>query len=303
MIHFCTALAITLTAPTLLAQSSDGSAGKQHSGMQTRGDVQHSGVNASLEELMSAPVSLAPDAEARREAREDGETAKRPKGEIKDLVIDMESGKVTWAAVSVGGLIGIGNKVALIETSSLYPEMVDGERCFKLSMTEQEIKNLPEFDASRASKDLDSTVTALGGKARDGAYASKDEAKGEMEAATSRAPRHMLASKVVDCDLQATDDTFGSVSDGVMNTSNHTLTHLLVSRGGLAGLGDKIYIVPFEAVDVSMVEKEPALSVGRSVASLETCVVYEKPDEGFINDNDLSQATGSTSRMGTHDKK
>ncbi|MGV3774832.1 MAG: PRC-barrel domain-containing protein [Verrucomicrobiales bacterium] len=43
-------------------------------------------------------------------------------GEIKDLVMDLKSGKVTYAVLAVGGFLGIGEKLLAVPTSSLASE-------------------------------------------------------------------------------------------------------------------------------------------------------------------------------------
>jgi uncharacterized protein YrrD len=42
-------------------------------------------------------------------------------GEIKDLVVDLQSGKVAYATLAVGGFIGIGEKLIAVPTSALMP--------------------------------------------------------------------------------------------------------------------------------------------------------------------------------------
>lgn len=42
-------------------------------------------------------------------------------GEIKDLVIDLQSGKVAYAAIASGGFIGVGEKLVAVPLSALTP--------------------------------------------------------------------------------------------------------------------------------------------------------------------------------------
>jgi sporulation protein YlmC with PRC-barrel domain len=42
-------------------------------------------------------------------------------GEIKDLVLDLQSGKVAYATLAVGGFLGIGEKLIAVPTSALIP--------------------------------------------------------------------------------------------------------------------------------------------------------------------------------------
>lgn len=65
-------------------------------------------------------------------------------GKIKDIMLDVGSGRVAYAVLSSGGFLGIGDKLLAIPWSALT---LDTEhKCFILAMTADRVKNAPGFD-------------------------------------------------------------------------------------------------------------------------------------------------------------
>jgi sporulation protein YlmC with PRC-barrel domain len=68
-------------------------------------------------------------------------------GEINDLVIDAQSGKVRYAAVSVGGFLGIGDKMVAIPWQSFeHRRDEDGNMYFSLDTTKEKLEQAPGFN-------------------------------------------------------------------------------------------------------------------------------------------------------------
>lgn len=67
-------------------------------------------------------------------------------GEIQDIMIDVRSGRVAYAVLSFGGVLGIGNKLFAIPWDSLT---LDAERrCFVLDIARERLEHSPGFDKS-----------------------------------------------------------------------------------------------------------------------------------------------------------
>jgi sporulation protein YlmC with PRC-barrel domain len=65
-------------------------------------------------------------------------------GKIKDIMLDVRSGRVAYAVLSSGGFLGIGDKLLAIPWSALT---LDADRkCFLLDMPTESIRNAPGFD-------------------------------------------------------------------------------------------------------------------------------------------------------------
>jgi sporulation protein YlmC with PRC-barrel domain len=65
-------------------------------------------------------------------------------GRIEELVIDAKSGHIAYAALSVGGLWGVGAKLLAVPWSSLRPSTLDD--VVYLDVEKQRLREAPGFD-------------------------------------------------------------------------------------------------------------------------------------------------------------
>lgn len=66
-------------------------------------------------------------------------------GSIKDLMLDVENGKVCYAVLSFGGFLSLGEKLFAVPWSALK---IDTEnKRFVMDTTEERMKNAPGFDS------------------------------------------------------------------------------------------------------------------------------------------------------------
>ncbi len=77
-----------------------------------------------------------------------GDKIESPSGEslgtIEDLMINVSTGKVEYAVVEFGGILGIGDKLFAVPFSEL--QMKEGEEKLLLSRDTEYLKNAPGFD-------------------------------------------------------------------------------------------------------------------------------------------------------------
>jgi len=67
-------------------------------------------------------------------------------GEIEDIMLDVPSGRIAYAVLSFGGVLGIGEKFFAIPWSAL---VLDATReCFVLDIDKERLKDAPGFDKS-----------------------------------------------------------------------------------------------------------------------------------------------------------
>ena len=65
-------------------------------------------------------------------------------GKIEDIMIDVPNGRVAYAVLSFGGFLGMGSKLFAIPWSALTLDT--DEKCFRLDVTADHVKNAPAFD-------------------------------------------------------------------------------------------------------------------------------------------------------------
>lgn len=65
-------------------------------------------------------------------------------GKVKEIMLDVQAGRIAYVVMSCGGFLGIGDKLLAIPWSALT---LDTDRkCFLLSVTSESVKNAPGFD-------------------------------------------------------------------------------------------------------------------------------------------------------------
>jgi sporulation protein YlmC with PRC-barrel domain len=65
-------------------------------------------------------------------------------GKIKEIMIDVPSGRVAYAVLSSGGFLGLGDKLFAIPWSALTLDT--NRKCFILDVDAERLKNAPGFD-------------------------------------------------------------------------------------------------------------------------------------------------------------
>lgn len=65
-------------------------------------------------------------------------------GDIKEIMLDMRSGRVSYAVLSFGGFLGLGEKLFAVPWSALKLDTVN--KRFVLSASKDRLENAPGFD-------------------------------------------------------------------------------------------------------------------------------------------------------------
>ncbi|CAN5763324.1 hypothetical protein BH23PSE1_BH23PSE1_15890 [soil metagenome] len=106
---------------------------------------------AMAEEPADGPTETLITSQAPSELRGDwiiGTTVNSPQdetiGQVQDLIIDEEAGKVTAAVLSVGGFLGIGAKNIAVNWDELQIDF-DGQEIV-LNLTREEAEDAPEYE-------------------------------------------------------------------------------------------------------------------------------------------------------------
>jgi sporulation protein YlmC with PRC-barrel domain len=78
----------------------------------------------------------------------DGDRVRNSAGEdlgmVDDIMIDIPSGRVAYVVLSVGGVLGMGNKLFALPWDVLTVD--EDEKCFICDVDKQTLKNAPGFD-------------------------------------------------------------------------------------------------------------------------------------------------------------
>ncbi|HJW56770.1 MAG TPA: PRC-barrel domain-containing protein [Burkholderiaceae bacterium] len=76
-------------------------------------------------------------------------------GKIEDIMLDVPNGRIAYAVLSFGGILGMGEKLFAIPWNALT---MDADReCFILDIEEDRLKNAPGFDKDHWPSMADAT--------------------------------------------------------------------------------------------------------------------------------------------------
>lgn len=76
-------------------------------------------------------------------------------GEIKDFMIDLDTGNIAYAVLSFGGFLGMGNKLFAIPFEAMRVDTV--EKRFVLDLPKEKLENAPGFDQDHWPQHADDT--------------------------------------------------------------------------------------------------------------------------------------------------
>lgn len=76
-------------------------------------------------------------------------------GEIKDLMIDTETGDVAYAVLSFGGFLGIGDKLFAVPLEAIDLESYHTDGKYTLDIEKESLKEAPGFDKDNWPLDAD----------------------------------------------------------------------------------------------------------------------------------------------------
>jgi sporulation protein YlmC with PRC-barrel domain len=65
-------------------------------------------------------------------------------GSVKEIMLDVRSGRIAYAVLSSGGFLGIGDKLLAVPWSALTLDT--DNRCFRIAATADQVRNAPGFD-------------------------------------------------------------------------------------------------------------------------------------------------------------
>ena len=65
-------------------------------------------------------------------------------GDIKEIMLDMNTGQVAYAVLAFGGILGIGEKLFAVPWQALKLDTVN--KCFTLDASKDQLRNAPGFD-------------------------------------------------------------------------------------------------------------------------------------------------------------
>lgn len=203
-------------------------------------------------------------------------------GEVKDLAVDVESGRIVQVILSSGGLAGIGDTLTAVPPGALHHDVA--QNVMHLDATLEKVKGAPKFEMSKWAECCDSEhVSAVyrsygqepafkfvhrgdaplnnsrpGVSAPNPAVArntagawSRDPFSGGQQAMIpeSRLGQLQKASKLIGMSVKnLQDEKLGDVNNLLVDLAAGRVVSVIVSSGGFLGMGDELSAVPSAAL-------------------------------------------------------
>lgn len=234
-------------------------------------------------------------------------------GHVEDIVMDVKSGKVHYLAVSYGGLLGVGDKLFAVPVDVFQVNRAEDEGQFFLTLgvDEETLKSAPGFNQDKwpsfadnswnqkvnqhyqkyrrtnRTTDDDGIQIRAGDTSvsvdidRDRDRIRSRERDTERTATASAGNTIHRASEIIGMQVNGeSNKELGEVNDVVVDMKNGKVKYLALSYGGVLGVGDKLFAVPFNAFDCRQGEDEDEYFLVVNIAE-ETL----KNAPGFDEDN------------------
>jgi len=174
-------------------------------------------------------------------------------GDIQDIVINLNDGKVIYYVLSHGETLGFGGKYFAVAPEAL--RLSDDGRQFVLNgVSSKDLDNKKGFDANKWPQEPDRTI----GKGERGTV---DKAVKEVKKAVDGKLRIARTSRIIGMAVRTPENkSLGSVWDLAMNVEGekHRVAYAAVSYGGTLGIGGKLYAVPLDKMTLKSPELRPS---------------------------------------------
>jgi len=213
-------------------------------------------------------------------------------GKIEDIVIDMRDGRVVYFALAHGETVGFGGKMFAIAPEAFGFGDVD-KKVLGLDEKKSELDRLAGFDANRWP-----TMAAIQwGKKRDKEIVKDNEEARKHMRRVSGLVGYRVKNKL--------NEDLGRVYDLPINTAAFRVAYAAVAYGGVAGIGEKLFAVPWEAMHFESADLKPgdhifllhaALDDFKNGSGFDTKAWPSKPDARFHTEKKGSDAKNDSKK-------
>lgn len=189
-----------------------------------------------------------------------GMSVRSPRGEelggIEDLVFDLKTGKVRYAALSFGGFASLGDKLFAVPWKELTFKFGEEDSYFVINATEDELSKAPGFDQDKwpdtADPNWSKTIDAYYSKSnsnRDGDEDSEStkRAKDAVKPGKLTFDPVYRGANLTGMEVQnKAGEDLGTIEEVVVDVKEGSIRYAALSFGGTLGLGDKLFAIPWK---------------------------------------------------------
>jgi sporulation protein YlmC with PRC-barrel domain len=164
-------------------------------------------------------------------------------GKIEDLVIGLAKGDIRYAALSFGGFAGFGTKLFAVPWQAMTFRFGENDRHFVFDVTEDQLKNAPGFDHNNWPNVADQKWATSVDK-----YYKVDRNADHPAGGNTTYDDAYRVSTIKGMKVRNPDNKdLGYIDELVFDIKAGKVNYAALSYGSFAGLGGKLFAVPFHA--------------------------------------------------------
>ncbi|WP_269849980.1 PRC-barrel domain-containing protein [Methanosarcina horonobensis] len=217
-------------------------------------------------------------------------TAGEDLGKIEELMIDIQDGRVGYAVLSFGGFLGMGDKLFAIPWQALNLRVHD--HAFVLDIPKETLENAKGFDKDHwpltTREELSRTYTYYGyqpywqtGVTEQIGLPGETIGSERMVRTESTAGREnpeFLSASTIKGDkvVNRAGEDLGKIEELMIDLQDGRIAYTVLSFGGFLGMGDKLFAIPWKALQLRVHEHKFLLDIPKETL---------KNAEGFDKDN------------------
>jgi len=201
-------------------------------------------------------------------------------GQIKDLAVDPDSGRVAYGVLSFGGFMGIGDKLFAIPWRSLeFLEGGENDGKVQLDVTKEQLERAQGFDESNwpnmaderwartthttfnqrpywetdysPTRQMDAATTQAETHGQTGNDDMADEVMARDEQPSPVSERIVRLSKLLDTKvMNSQNEKLGAIEDAVIDTGQGQIAFVVLASGGFLEIGEDLAAVPYDSLNV-----------------------------------------------------
>ncbi len=166
-------------------------------------------------------------------------------GEITDLALSPSQGRVSYAVLSFGGLLGVGDKRFAVPTTAFTRDRDQ----LVLNVSEQQLKSMQGFDDDHWPKRAERWPGAA--------------VEPTMSGSGGQAAPIVKASEFIDGEVKSGDGKeLGEIEDLAVDLRSGRIGYVVIEHGGLLGMGEKLAAIPATELSPGEESDEMVLRAG-----------------------------------------
>ena len=216
-------------------------------------------------------------------------------GKVNDLVIDMKAGDVRYAALSFGGIAGLGGKLFAVPWQAMTfkfgePNNINS-RYFLFDVTKEKLESAPGFDPSHWPDVADPQWSASIDKhydvERKQATSSSDKDQTRPNVAYETVFR---SSKIKGMEVRSDlGEDVARVDELVINVTKGQVRYVVLASGSLLSGGTKLHAVPLSSLILTHANDKTFLVLRMSKEALKEAPSFENNNWPSTSDPNWSR--------------